>query len=59
VVKPNVRVPAEVVPGTKSPDTENTAARTDDTEPAVRAGKVPDVELVTSMAPAALAVLTE
>ena len=54
VVKPKVRVPFEVVPGTMSPATEKAAVETADTAPAAKAGRVPKVVLAASMPTAVL-----
>ncbi len=50
MVKPKVRVPKEVVPGTMSPGRENAAVETADTAPAANAGRFPIVVLAASMA---------
>ena len=49
VVKPKVRVPVEVVPGTMSPATEKAAVETADTAPAAKAGRALKDVLVESM----------
>jgi hypothetical protein len=49
VVKPKVRVPVEVVPGTMSPATEKAAVETADTAPAANAGRFPMVVPAASM----------
>jgi hypothetical protein len=49
VLKPEVSVPVEVVPGTMSPATEKAAVETADTAPAADAGRVLIVVLAASM----------
>ena len=57
VVKPKVRVPVEVVPGTMSPATEKAEVETADTAPAAKAGRALKDVLVESM-PTVVSVVT-